>query len=559
MIPAWTGEQIRAAEQPLLDQGSGPALMRRAAHALSVECVRLLRDSGGVPGSRVTVLAGTGNNGADALWAAVELRRRGAAVTVVATGDHLHAEAEAAVRAARIPVHRLADTGVDAALQSCLAAAVVLDGVLGTGARGGLRGDFKKLVERFSAAVQSPDATDSAPRLRDSTRGGSSAARPVVVAVDTVSGLDPNTGAHNGHVLMANTTVTFGGAKAGHAVPPGRSVSGHVVPVEIGIEDHLPVPPVITLQATDVQQLWPTPRADDHKYTRGVLGVVAGSPEYPGAAVLCTRSAVAAGAGMVRYLGDQNTQTMVTLTSPEVVASADDPDVVHVQAWVAGPGAVDDQQRGRIGTILDLDQPAVLDAGALDTVGRALADRDLAAHHILTPHAGELAELLRWCQAWGRMEAAPSRHRIESDPLTWARAAASATGATVVLKGAATVVAGAGGGPAFVVGHGSPWLATAGSGDCLAGILGTLAAHVEGRGEVFAEGVQQWLETAPLTPSVRAQLLEQFHGEGRWALVAAVGVGLHATASRIQGEGPQPCQPEHIRAALTREPRFPWA
>lgn len=541
MIPAWTGHQVREAEKPLLEAGQGPVLMQRAAYALALECLRELRSSGRVPGARVVILAGTGNNGGDALWAATHLRTRGAAVSVIATGDRLHPDGEAAARAAGVSFMQLSETGVQGAAKLCLQADLILDGVLGTGARGGLRDPMSTLVTILrDHLAELPVAS----------------AQPTVVAVDIASGVEADSGAAAGPVLTATRTVTFGGTKVGHVVAPGTYHTGHLSPVPIGIESHLPLPEVVQIEPSDVDDLWPRPTVHDHKYTRGVVGVVAGSPQYPGAALLCTRSAVAAGAGMVRYVGDSHTQSLVTLTSPEVVSSADDPSDLHVQSWVAGPGAVDDVQRDRIRTVVDLDDPAVLDAGALEVVGQLLGDRKLSAHHILTPHAGELAQLLQWCQAWGLIETAPSREEIQDQALTWARVAAQSTGATVLLKGAVTVVASPSGGPAFVVGHGSPWLSTAGSGDCLAGILGTLVAHAAGGPQAFSRAIQHWAQRAPLAGAVRKAFESQLQDQGRWALVAAVAAGFHASASRVDGEGPQPCSPDHIRAVLTRRTHF---
>ncbi|NKE09570.1 MULTISPECIES: NAD(P)H-hydrate epimerase [Kocuria] len=543
MIAAWTGQQIRDAERPFLEDGDGPALMGRAAHALALECVRVLRAGVGVMGARVVALVGTGNNGGDALWAAAHLRRRGTTVHVITTGDALHPQGGQAARAAGARFDSLNHLGVAEAAQLCREADLVLDAVLGTGARGGLRGEFQELVS---------DLLD----LRASAPAGQG---PTVVAVDVVSGVEADTAHAPGTVLNADHTVTFGGAKVAHVVPPGSQLSGHVTVVPIGIEDVLPAPQVVQIEPEDIQAFWPRPVAGDHKYTRGVLGVVAGSRQYPGAALLCTRSAVAAGVGMVRYLGDAETCTLVTLTSPEVVSSGDDPGDVHVQAWVAGPGAVDQEQSARIRAVLEQDEPAVLDAGAFEPVGQLLGDRSLGPRHILTPHAGELEQLLTWCQAWGRTESAPTRGQIEAAPLTWVREAARATGATVLLKGAVTVVAAPGAGPVFTVSHGSSWLSTAGSGDCLAGIVGTLLAHVQGRPEGFQAAVQAWVTASPLPDGARGQLLEQLQPENLWALVAAVGAGLHASASVVAGHGPQPCLPEHIRAVLTRDVTFPSA
>ncbi|MFI7584748.1 NAD(P)H-hydrate epimerase [Kocuria sp. M1N1S27] len=504
MIAAWTGEQVRAAETPFLERGEGPALMRRAAHGLALACAERLRARRGhVRGARVVVLAGTGNNGGDGLWAGAELARRGAAVLAVAVGDRLHPEGAAALAAAGGRVLAAGDGDPARAAGHVLGADLVLDAVLGTGARGGLRGPAAELVRAV---------LDRWPR-----DGG-----PVVVACDVPSGVAADTGAVAGPVLPADLTVTFAGAKAGLLLPPGERWCGEVRTVPIGIEHALPEPALRRLERDDAAALWPRPGAASHKYSRGVVGVVAGSPTYPGAALMCTRAAVDSGAGMVRHLGDAATRSLVCLTSPEVVASEDHPDAVHVQAWVVGPGAVgDDAQESRTDAVLAGPLPAVVDAGALDAAARAAADGALGPGKVLTPHAGELAQVLAWLAALGDGGEAPDREAVEAEPARWARAAAEATGAVVVLKGATTLVA-APDGTLLSQADGSPWLATAGSGDTLAGIMGTALAGCAEEPDAFA-AAGEWAR-----------------GDARLAVAAALAVAVHGWASRLEGLGPVP-------------------
>ncbi|ALB03678.1 NAD(P)H-hydrate epimerase [Kocuria palustris] len=559
MRPGFSGEAVRTAEQPLLEQGRGPALMAVAAHGLQLHCRRLLRTRRGrVAGSRAVVLAGKGNNGGDGLWAAAALRRAGVAVTAIPTADSLHEDGARALRQAGgvVSAWPLDDEHVEQALDLLLGADLVIDAVLGTGASGGLRGAMAELARSFDQ------------RSQETGEQG-----PVVVAVDVPSGLSADGGALEGPVLPAASTVTFGAAKTAQLTAPGDRLCGRVEVVPIGIEAHLRSPEVLRLEDRDLEALWPRPVGSDHKYTRGVVGIVAGSEEYPGAALLTVRSALAAGTGMVRYLGDESTRRMVNLTSPEAVVSDGAPADEHVQAWISGPGAVDEAQQQRceqaLAEALQRRIPAVLDAGALEIAGRSLADTRLRPWIVLTPHAGELAELLRWCEAWDRLPegvAAAEREQIEADPVHWARTAARATGATVVLKGATTTVAApstAEGAPdpdddrdgascVLTAGDGSPWLATAGSGDCLAGMLGTLLAHDSAQPQRLERALGPWLADSPLPEHLRGGLRDRLAGDGRWSLLAALAVVLQGRASRRGGEGPQPCRPEDIRAALTR-------
>ncbi|RUQ86680.1 ADP-dependent NAD(P)H-hydrate dehydratase [Labedella gwakjiensis] len=203
--------------------------------------------------------------------------------------------------------------------------------------------------------------------------------------------------------------------------------------------------------------------ADDDKYSRGVLGVATGSERYPGAAVLGVEAAVRAGAGMVRYVGPDAVASLVLQRRPEVVCG-----VGRVQAWLIGSG-IDAQEpgEGRVSDFrhaLDDGVPVVVDAGAL-----GVAADGLEGLAVLTPHAGELQRLLESVgEDVGREEIASDRER-------WARRAAEAAGAVVLLKGSRTIVA-APDGSLIRLPEATPWLSTAGTGDVLAGVLGSLVA-----------------------------------------------------------------------------------
>lgn len=472
MILAFDSRAVRDAEAPLL--ATGTPLMDRAAFALATVVVRELRArTGGVPGRRVVALVGSGNNGGDALFAAARLARSGVVVTAVLAGERAHAEGLAALLAAGGRALRLGDGARAAAdaVDLVHAADVVVDGLLGLGASGGLRGAAGELV----VAV---------------LRG---AHRPFVVAVDLPSGIGVDDGSIGGTVLPADVTVTFGAVKPGLLLPPAAGLVGRLETVDIGLglgaplpaSPGAPRPAVRRLTAHDVValRLLAVPGRDAHKYTRGVVGVVAGTEQYPGAAVLTVSGAVRTGTGMVRYLGARDVTSAVLAARPEVVPAGG-----RVQAWALGPGistappATDDATRAQQGRIrhalahvtgeLSSDVvgdrvPAVVDAGAL-----ALLPRSCPPWLVVTPHAGELAQLLR---ARGESVERPD---VEAEPLRWAQRARELTGATVLLKGAVTLVVGPG--CVYSQADGPPWLATAGAGDVLTGILGALlAAHSE--------------------------------------------------------------------------------
>lgn len=437
MIGVHTVEEIRAAEEALMARLPGGALMQRAVAGLVTVCARLLD---GTYGARVVVLAGAGNNGGDALWAGARLARRGAHVeAVLLNPEKAHAEGLAAFRAAG---GRLVDLG-DAA-GPLAAADLVLDGILGIGGRGGLRGD----------------AAELAALLRAGRTAGA------VVAVDLPSGVDPDTGETPGgpakggpgaHVV-ADHTVTFGTGKTALVVDPAATAAGVVHHVDIGLGPDLPSPRLSVLDDADVAALLPDPGRESDKYSRGVVGVLAGSAQFPGAAVLAVGGALHGGAGMVRYAGPDAVATEVRARWPEAIAGPS-PDVVgRVQAWTVGSGLGDgreDDVRAALGAGL----PVLVDADGL----RGLPER-FAGPALLTPHAGELARLL-----------GVERAEVEARRLHHARAAATRWNAVVLLKGSTTVVA-APDGRVRVNPTGTSALAAAGTGDVLAGLAGSLLA-----------------------------------------------------------------------------------
>ncbi|MBD8044032.1 bifunctional ADP-dependent NAD(P)H-hydrate dehydratase/NAD(P)H-hydrate epimerase [Arthrobacter sp. Sa2BUA2] len=447
MISAYSGTAVRAAEQPLLDAGAGPDLMQKAAYGLYHAASGLLSSRRGrIYGSKTVVLAGAGNNGGDALYAASRLLARGGSSTAVLTAADVHPAALAAFRRRGGKVLTLTEENTGTVLELCRASDLVLDGILGTGGKGGLRSPAAGL------AVLEPA------RLR---RGEA----PAVVACDLPSGINADTGEARGAYLRADLTVTFGAPKAGLMAGPGAAAAGQIECVDIGLSPQLRTAGIQRLEDADIADLLRPPAPGDHKYSRGVLGIAAGSTKYPGAAVLATGAALATGVGMVRFLGPEPVCQLINLLHPEAVCSQGGVAQAHVQAWAAGPGAGEDEgQLRRAVDAMASGLPAVIDADAIAAAGPGLGPQV-----ILTPHAGELTALLN------SLGNRTDRAAVEGDPLSHVRHAADLTGATVLLKGWATLVA-APGGPVYSQAEATPWLATAGSGDTLSGILGALLA-----------------------------------------------------------------------------------
>ncbi|MEU7280334.1 NAD(P)H-hydrate dehydratase [Streptomyces sp. NPDC045431] len=424
MRTAYRVETVRAAEAELMARLPPDALMQRAAAGLAAACAGLL---GRVYGARVVLLVGSGANGGDALYAGARLARRGAGVSAVLLGSRAHEGGLAALRGAG--GHVAEDP------YAVLARAdLVLDGITGIGGRGGLR----------------PDAV---PVVRAAHDSGAA-----VVAVDLPSGVDADTGEVAGEAVRADATVTFGAYKPGLLIDPAREYAGAVRLVDIGLR--LPAEPELeALQHADVARLLPVPSGESDKYRRGVVGVVAGSARYPGAAVLAVSGALRGGAGAVRYVGPAG--DAVIARHPETLVHAGPPAKAgRVQAWVIGPGLGDTPG---VDDVLASDVPVLVDADGLRHLDPA-AVRARPAPTVLTPHAGEAAALL-----------GVAREDVEARRLEAVRELAGRYGATVLLKGSTTLVA-APEGPVRVNPTGTAWLATAGSGDVLSGLAGSLLA-----------------------------------------------------------------------------------
>jgi len=468
MRAAHTVDAVRSAEHALMATVPDGALMQRAAAGLAATCARLLDQ---VYGSRVVVLAGSGDNGGDALYAGARLAGRGADVVAVAAGHQLHqgGAAELRGRGGRVitaepgPASQAgtAIRGTPAAqittpaAHAIAAADLILDGLTGIGGRGGLREPAASLA-RLTAGARANGA--------------------LVVAVDLPSGIDADTGEVPGTAVQADVTVTFGTIKPGLLIDPGASFAGTVELIDIGLGPYLADPVAIALQAVDVAAILPQPGAESDKYRRGVLGLLAGSEQYTGALVLACGGAIHAGAGMVRAVSAAPAIGVVRQYWPEVVLTTYDPahpaEAVtaagRVQAWAAGPGmGTGATAHDLLARVLGSDVPVLVDADGLSVLA---AHRDLlprAAQTLITPHAGELARLL-----------GADRADVEARRLHFARTAAAELGVTVLLKGSTTVIARPDRGlPVLVNPTGSSWLATAGSGDVLSGLAGGLLAQ----------------------------------------------------------------------------------
>lgn len=446
----------------------GATLMDRAGQAVAAAADRMLAN---LDGRRVLVLCGPGNNGGDGFVAATTLARRGYDVTVAALrpGPRPGGDAAAAAAAWTSPTH-------DAASAVPASHDLVVDALFGAGLSRPLDGAGSDLVARVNAC-----------------------GRPVL-AVDLPSGLSGDDGTPLGAAIRATETVTFFRLKPGHLLMPGREHCGRVTLADIGLDPAV-LPGLGVKLFHNVPGLWwsryPSPVVGGHKYARGHLVVVSGPMPTLGAARLTARGGLRVGAGLVTLLcpedalaahAAQLTAVMVrpftqasalaeVLTDARLNAVALGPGLGHhgdTDALVGAAMAPGQQPRA---AVLDADA-LTLFAGRPDDLARLVANR--SGPTVVTPHDGEFERLFAGC---GDVLGAASK--VER-----ARAGAERLGAVLVLKGPDTVVA-APDGRAAIAGEDAPWLATAGSGDVLCGLVAGLLAQSMPAFEAAAAAV--WL------------------------------------------------------------------
>ena len=468
-----TPAEMSAADRFAVSAGTpGIALMERAGLAVADEAARLAKSRG-----RIAVLCGPGGNGGDGFVAARLLGQRGYAVELGLLGRREAMRGDPALAAARYdgPVR-------DAAAIDLEPADCVIDALFGAGLARDIDGEAKALVGRINAFARA---------------GGR------VLAVDVPSGVDGETGKVRGAAVEASASVTFFRLKPGHLLLPGRTLCGAIRLADIGIPEAA-LAPIAPQAFVNAPAIWraalPRPSADSHKYARGAVLVLSGSGHHTGAARLAARAALRAGAGIVAVASPPDAvavnaaQLTAVMVAPFAGAREFEALIADERrrAIVLGPGAgVGSALRKLIAAALTTPaktRTIVLDADALSSFAgdapRLAALIARGGHQaVLTPHEGEFARLF---EGAGDVN-------LEDDKLARARAAARLMGAVVLIKGADTVVA-APDGRASIGWDLPPWLATAGSGDVLAGLVAGLAAQDMGPFEAASAAV--WLHGA---------------------------------------------------------------
>jgi hydroxyethylthiazole kinase-like uncharacterized protein yjeF len=444
-----TAEMERAERLTIAADTPGFALMLSAGQAVAEAAMDLVEEG------PILVVAGRGNNGGDGFVAAAELAARGREVSVIllCERDSLQGDAASAARGWKYPVLPFNPQAIGKP-------ALIVDALFGAGLNRQVKGEPHDMITAING--------NGAP----------------VLAVDLPSGIHGDSGAIMGVAVRATETVTFFRRKPGHLLLPGRIHCGRVRVADIGIEPRV-LEEIKPRTFENIPQFWrqefPVPRIDTHKYARGHSVVVSGDIAATGAARMAARGSLRAGAGLVTLASPRNalavnaTALTAAMVRPidTVAEFAELMSDRRLNACVIGPGAgVGERTRDFVLAALSSQRRLVLDADALTSFGEApdrLFEAVKAAQDpqvVLTPHEGEFPRLFSDIS-----NKHPFRSKLER-----VRTAAERSGAVVLLKGPDTVVASPDG-RATIASNAPPWLATAGAGDVLSGMIGGLLAQ----------------------------------------------------------------------------------
>jgi NAD(P)H-hydrate epimerase len=487
------------------------SLMRHAGEAVADLLLRRWPNAVGAP---VLVVAGKGNNGGDGLVAARKLTQAGVRVHAIllALAADLKGDAARAYRDYVAAGGSVAEVTAEGSIGDAIAARkpiAIVDAIFGIGLNAEVRGLARKAIETISGvgAGTGPGirpghaAGLGGPGTGMGGRGAGSVAP--VVAIDIASGVNADTGAVMGAAVAATLTVTFGYAKYGHVSYPGAGLTGELEIAEIGFApeaiDEI-APRGRLIEADDAAALLKPRSADSHKGTYGHPLVIAGSRGKSGAAILASRGALRTGAGLVTAAIPESIAAIVAGGQPELMTEPMPDREGHFAApaaieelktladgktaLIAGPGiGVSDDTHALVkwlvGEGAQTGRPLLLDADALNVVA-AIGPAVLKSANgpvVLTPHPGEIARLL-----------GISTRDVNADRIGAARRLTDLSGASVLLKGARSVIATADG-TVFINSSGNAGMATAGMGDVLSGIVGALVGQGMTAGDALALGV----------------------------------------------------------------------
>mgnify|MGYP000241273961 FL=1 len=437
-----TADELQNLEMRAANQLGADTLMKRAGAAAAELIMQRLEDAG-VEQRRVTLLVGPGNNGGDALACACELREKGAVVNVVLPGGRRPTSALALAQLERWT--QAGGTTYDDPYMTEKADCVV-DGLFGTGLAKPITGDYLDAVLWFNER------------------------QALKVSLDIPSGLNPVTGHWTGSYpgCSADVTITFLCVKSGLYMCEGADAAGEIVLNELDVS--VPLSPLSVIGTDEFPRVLRPRVKNSHKGDYGSVAVIGGTDGMIGASILAARAALISGAGRVTLECRAEHAPHVDMVYPEIMFATKPVNLEDFDAIVLGCGlGTSAEAKARVIEALNCQKPLILDADALNIIAADIKLQDMVlarrAPTVLTPHPGEAARLLRRDTAG-----------VTADRVAACRELAVQTGAIVVLKGAGTVIS-MRSSRTWINPTGSPMLATGGSGDVLAGMIGAMFAQ----------------------------------------------------------------------------------
>lgn len=437
-----TADELQNLEMRAANQLGADTLMKRAGAAAAELIMKRLEDAG-VEQRRVTLLVGPGNNGGDALACACELREKGAVVNVVLPGGRRPTSALALAQLERWT--QAGGTTYDDPYMTEKADCVV-DGLFGTGLAKPITGDYLDAVLWFNER------------------------QALKVSLDIPSGLNPVTGHWTGSYpgCSADVTITFLCVKSGLYMCEGADAAGEIVLNELDVS--VPLSPLSVIGTDEFPRVLRPRIKNSHKGDYGSVAVIGGTDGMIGASILAARAALISGAGRVTLECRAEHAPHVDMVYPEIMFATKPVNLEDFDAIVLGCGlGTSAEAKARVIEALNCQKPLILDADALNIIAADIKLQDMVlarrAPTVLTPHPGEAARLLRRDTAG-----------VTADRVAACRELAVQTGAIVVLKGAGTVIS-MRSSRTWINPTGSPMLATGGSGDVLAGMIGAMFAQ----------------------------------------------------------------------------------
>ena len=437
-----TADELQNLEMRAANQLGADTLMKRAGAAAAELIMKRLEDAG-VEQRRVTLLVGPGNNGGDALACACELREKGAVVNVVLPGGRRPTSALALAQLERWT--QAGGTTYDDPYMTEKADCVV-DGLFGTGLAKPITGDYLDAVLWFNER------------------------QALKVSLDIPSGLNPVTGHWTGSYpgCSADVTITFLCVKSGLYMCEGADAAGEIVLNELDVS--VPLSPLSVIGTDEFPRVLRPRVKNSHKGDYGSVAVIGGTDGMIGASILAARAALISGAGRVTLECRAEHAPHVDMVYPEIMFATKPVNLEDFDAIVLGCGlGTSAEAKARVIEALNCQKPLILDADARNIIAADIKLQDMVlarrAPTVLTPHPGEAARLLRRDTAG-----------VTADRVAACRELAVQTGAIVVLKGAGTVIS-MRSSRTWINPTGSPMLATGGSGDVLAGMIGAMFAQ----------------------------------------------------------------------------------